>query len=64
MDFKVADATVSGLRMTALPLAPVEVVIHKLFTAKTNEQPDRRGQSRAFNLQLMPVERKPGGLRR
>lgn len=38
VDFKVANTGVSGLRMSVVPLAPVEVVVHKVFTAQNNEQ--------------------------
>ena len=38
VDFKVADTAVSGLKLAALPLAPIEVVIHKLFTTNNDQQ--------------------------
>ena len=60
VDFKVADTTVSGLRMTVLPRAPVEVVIHKLFTAKSNEHPPDESNP-GLQLELIPAERKLEG---
>lgn len=62
VDFNVADTTVSGLRMAVLPLAPVEVVVHKLFTAKVNEQPTVEAEANpGLELQLIPVEPKLQG---
>lgn len=55
LDIKVADSGVSGLKMNALPLAPVEVVIHKLFTAKSNEQPMDEANP-GLEMELIPVE--------
>ncbi len=56
VDFKVADTTVSGVRLSVLPLAPVEVLIHRLFTAKRNEQ-QRNEADPGLQLELIPVER-------
>lgn len=55
VDVKVSDTGVGGLRMNVVPLAPVEVVIHKLFTAKSNEQPANDANP-GIELELIPVE--------
>lgn len=60
VDFKVADTAVSGLKMAVMPLAPVEVVIHKLFTAKSNEQPADETNP-GLQLDLIPVEQRLQG---
>jgi hypothetical protein len=56
VDFKVADTTVSGVRLSVLPLAPVEVLIHRLFTAKRNDQQISEADP-GLQLELTPVER-------
>ena len=61
VDIKVSDTNVSGLRMNVLPLAPVEVIIHKLFTAKSNEQPTA-GANLGVQHALMPTDDANPGL--
>ena len=60
VDFKVANTTVSGLRMTLLPRAPVEVVIHRLFTAKNTEHLTDESNP-GLQMELIPVEPKLEG---
>ena len=61
-DFKVADTAVSGVRVSLLPLAPVEVLIHRLITAKRNEQQINEADP-GLQLELIPVERSLEGSR-
>lgn len=56
LDFKVADSAVSGLRMTVLPPASAEVIIHKQFTATGNQPPADEAYP-GVELELIPVER-------
>jgi hypothetical protein len=68
VDFRVADASLLGLRLLALPLAPVAVEVHKEFTERAdvnNPAVNRfivisgaqRFANPGFQLQLMPVDR-------
>jgi hypothetical protein len=71
VDFKVADTALNGVRMAVLPLSPVEVIIHKLFTdPPPNENSHgyviRTGtpQNQAdpgLQLELIPLERRLEG---
>lgn len=60
VDFKVADAPLSGLTLTLLPLAALEVVVHKEFTANSplagGSRDEELNYLRGLNLVLTPVD--------